>query len=160
MVWEHAALGIAQALVAKEKRFLQQAEKNSLHAFQPKITVTALKMADAMEGKGSAATSGRANLERWMEGMDFLQKKRGVKLGFMQKQLVEIAQIILVPRMFGDSFAAEQRYLRLKLGMKRKYEQAAVTLPRRAGKTVSQCLIAAVTAVTQPDGSLSLFQAC
>ncbi len=39
------------------------------------------------------------------------------------------------------------------LGMKRKCEQAAITLPRRAGKTVAQTIVAALVAVTQPDGN-------
>ncbi len=113
---QHPSLGVAQALLEREKRRLRDAEKSALHAYAPSITVAALRMADTLDGKGAAGQGGRANLERFMEALEFLETKRNVKLGFMQKQLMDIAKLILVPRMFGDSFAAEQKYLRAKIG--------------------------------------------
>lgn len=100
----------ARKLYEREKGAILTAHKSALDAYQPRETVAALRMADELDGRGASTYTGRANLERWSEALEYL-RTRGVKLGFMQKQLTDIAQVILAPRMFGDSFAAEKRYL-------------------------------------------------
>jgi hypothetical protein len=151
----HPGLVRAKQLLQRERAKLQQATKAALDAYQPKTVVDAQRLADQLEGV--VASNGHANLARFNEALEFLEKEKGLKFGFTQKQLINVARLILLKRMFGTGLPAALIELQLKYAFKELYEQAAVTLPRRSGKTVVQTVLAAVIAVTQPEGNVCCF---
>jgi len=59
--------------------------------------------------------------------------------------------------MFGREIDQERDFIRKQVHTTGLFEQAAVTLPRRSGKTVVQTILAAVVAVSQPDGNVCCF---
>lgn len=150
----HPALGVLAALRAREAAMLAKTDLSVLYAFQPRVGAEASRLADELGG--AAANSGELNLAAFNEGLAILERN-GIALGFMQKQLINVARLILLRRMFGDGLAAALRELEIKYAFTELYEQAAVTLPRRAGKTVAQTLLAALVAATQPDGNVCCF---
>lgn len=153
---KHAATRVAERLLEQTKRRMRDAQKTALDTFQPGTLVTMYSL--IAEHEGRIISGGRANFERFNAALRYLETDCGFELGFMQIQLMEIARLILIPRMFGSQIERERHYLRIRLGLKRLHQQAAITLPRRAGKTVAQTLLAALVAVTQPDGNVACFQ--
>lgn len=146
----HASTDVLQRLLEKQKRQILHAQKDAFDTFQPNTVVDTDRFLGQLNGK--VKSSGRANLERFKAAFKHLETKCGYSLGFLQHQLMDIATLILIPRMFGNQLERELHYLKVELGLKHLFEQAAVTLPRRSGKTVVQTILAALVAVTQPDG--------
>jgi len=155
MVGHHPAFDVLRQCRDEQQQDLKTAEGLAHKAFVPKWQAHVQRKID--EYTGTLNSEGRANLASFERAFAFLVEKCGVRLGFLQQQLFDIGRLILLKRMFGDSIAMELHYLRTKFNIQRLFEQAAVTLPRRSGKSVVQTLLAVVVAVSQPDGNVVNF---
>jgi len=153
---EHPSTKAARCLLERYRRKKSEWQHAALTAFQPCTVVVAHQY--LAKCKGTTVSVGRVNLERLEEALHHLESKCGFQMGFLQRQLMHVAKLILVKRIFGSQLEQERHYLRIRLGIRRLCEQAAVILPRRAGKTVTQTILAALVAVTQPDGNVCCFQ--
>ena len=151
----HAATASLAALQAAHRQRMARAHKDMLTAIEPKTSVTTKRFVDRMQGK--AVSSGRQNLQRLDKLIKYLTTECGYDLGYLQKELMQIGRIILLKRIFGAELESEALNLQLQFRLRRLYEQAAATLPRRSGKTVVQTILAAVVAATQPDGNVCNF---
>lgn len=151
----HPALVVLDEVFTAARLDLQNAERLAHQAYVKKVHGTLQRTIH--EYTGNVTAEGRANLDRFERCFKYLFTKCGVKMGFLQQQIIDIGRLILLKRMFGDGIATELKYLRERFNIKHLFEQAAVTLPRRAGKTVAQTLLATVVAVTQPDGNVCNF---
>jgi hypothetical protein len=150
----HPALRIGEDLLRREKQKLRLSDRDALFAYQPVTTAAAERLADELTGAGKS--SGEENLDSFNGALEFISK--GMQFGFIQKQLFTCARLVMLQRMFGDTLGSSIRKLRERYGFRRLYEQAAVTLPRRSGKTVAQTVLAAIVAVSQRNGNVCCFQ--
>ncbi len=98
-------------------------------------------------------SSGRENLASFERALSFLfSKKGGIKLGYMQKRLVDAVRIAFLRTMFGDDFVPNLDYLKKRYRIKEMYDVLAILFPRRGGKSMASQILAAAIAVSQPKG--------
>jgi hypothetical protein len=152
----HPALRGIRELARRERAKLREAEHAVLTAFQPLAAAMAAKEADALEGR--TRSSGAANLDSLNRALEYLEKVKKLQLGFLQKLIMRTARLVLLKRMYGSGLSAALGELRRQYGFYRVLEQAAITLPRRSGKTVAECILAALVAVSLPNGNVCCFQ--
>jgi hypothetical protein len=152
MVAAHPATVAALALLSQEKQVLRDADDRAWQ--QP---VRRKHEYSRLQAVRAAQAMGRQNLERFERALRFLFNECGVRLGYLQIKFLKAARIILLKRMFGPGIVSEQAYLRHMFQIRRLYDTAAIIFPRRSGKTTVQTILAAVIAVSQPDGNLVAF---
>lgn len=146
----------AKELLRSHRQQLRDFHRDAGDHFVDHVQATAEEFVQK-QLRGDHGGGGRANLERYEAAFEYLNSQCGYKLSYMQKELYKVARLILVKRIFGSDLESEWHYIKLRLGVERLYEQAAITLPRRSGKTVVQTILAAVVAATQPDGNVCCF---
>jgi hypothetical protein len=151
----HPSLVYLEQIQADQKAWFDAVSKHSLQAFVPRDIRAGLDFAQELTGKKTG--NGMANVERFDDSLEYVKANRGVKLATMQEKLINVGRIVMLKKIFGDSFAQFYAALKRKYNFDTVREQAAVILPRRSGKTVAQSLLAAVSAVTQPDGNVINF---
>ena len=100
---------------------------------------------------------GVQRLDRFDRAVRFLTTTGGVKLGYLQKRFLNAIRLVCLPRMLADSLLANLPLLMERYGVRSIEDTVAIVFPRRAGKTIVQCLAAAVIAVSQPDGNIAAF---
>jgi hypothetical protein len=152
----HPALRGIRELARRERAKLREAEHAVLTAYQPIAAAMAAKVADALEGR--VRSSGEANLESFNGALEHLEKVKKLHLGYLQKLIMRSARLVMLKRMFGSALPAALPELQRQYGFTRIVEQAAITLPRRSGKTVAECILAALVAVSLPNGNCCCFQ--
>lgn len=137
-------------------RALWHGELEAFEAFESRQALApALTRSAAAERR--VPPSGRANLERFDRALAFVMRESGFRPGYLQQRFIEVARNILLPRMYGPEIVADWEYLRDRYNLKQLYSTAAILFPRRSGKTVAQTLVAAVIAISLPDGNVCSF---
>lgn len=152
VIHDHPATAAAQTLLSQEKRILRDAADQAWQ--QPVRRKTEYANLQAVR---AAQSSGRQNLERFERALRFLFDECGVRLGYLQLKFLHAARTVLLKRMFGTGIVSEQSYLQAKFQIKRLYDTCSIIFPRRSGKTTVQTILAAVLAVSQPDGNYVAF---
>jgi hypothetical protein len=102
-------------------------------------------------------SSGRKRLERYEAALQFLFQRRGVKLGHLQHDFRKEVRLAGIKRMFGEELLENYAWLHARFGMASFDQAVCILFPRRSGKTTVQCIDAACTAVSQPDGNVVSF---
>jgi len=149
----HPALAALDALLARETAVLGAAADRA--AKRPCLRKTEYEeQPEALAQR----MPGRQNLERFERAFQYLFTHGGVRLGYLQQRFLHAARLVLLRRMFGDAeLVAYWPELRDRFKIARLYTAGAIVFPRRSGKTTVQTLLAAVVAVSQPDGNVCCF---
>src|ERR1041385_8106459 len=95
----HPMTSAVHKLLTRQKKRIVEVQKEALDAYLPNDMVDTARFVAKMQGKEQQ--SGRSNLERFDKGAKWLTTVH-YKLGFMQKELLNIGRLILIPRMFGS----------------------------------------------------------
>ena len=101
--------------------------------------------------------SGRARLEDFDAAFRYLFATTDIRLGYMQKKMVDSSTIALLPKFFKTDLVANLKWLRKKYVIKELNDTWAFSYPRRAGKTEAAAMLYAVLAVSQPGGNCVMF---
>ena len=101
-------------------------------------------------------SSGRNRLERYRGAFQYLYST-GVKLGYMQKKLVDAIGAAFLKTMFGDDLINNLNFLKTAFGVDELFENLSCTFPRRSGKTIALAICAAVIMVSQEEGNVNCY---
>lgn len=105
----------------------------------------------------NAQKSGRALLEDYEAAFRYLFASTDIRLGYMQKKMVDAITIALLYKFFKNDLVANLKWLRKKFVIKELNDTWAFSYPRRAGKTEAAAMVYAVIAVSQPGGNCVMF---
>lgn len=105
----------------------------------------------------SAQRSGRQLLEDFEAAFRYLFSETDIRLGHMQKKMVDAITVALLFKFFKNDLVANLKWLRKKFVIKELNDTWAFSYPRRAGKTEAAAMVYAVIAVSQPGGNCVMF---
>ena len=95
--------------------------------------------------------SGRMRLESFEKAMRYYFEHSEMKLGYMQKRLIDILIVTALRKFFTTDLISNLRYLSTKFMIDELPDAVAILFPRRSGKTEGSAWFIAVVAVSQPD---------
>lgn len=101
--------------------------------------------------------SGRARLDSFCAAFDYWHEHSGMKLGYMQRRLIQTVTIAFLRKMFGDDLLPNLNYISQRYAIDELNDTVAILFPRRSGKTVGMAIIIAVIAVSQPHGNSIMY---
>jgi len=103
----------------------------------------------------------RKTMERIDRALDYLRANyksgEGLRLARLQKRFMRETRTAILQIVFGKQLKYYLPWIRERYGIKEVYRLIAVIFPRRAGKTVAQCIAAAVLQVALYDGNFVVF---
>jgi len=146
LLWS-ARLG--RELLAKEDAKVERAKRRA--------KVHRCYQYDRLESYQEYTSSGRRRLESLEAAMRYLFAKGGVKLGYMQKRLVDVVIIAMLHKMFGADLVSNLKYLHKKYLIDELNDTVAIIFPRRSGKTEGSAIMIALIAVSQPHGNCIMY---
>lgn len=102
-------------------------------------------------------SSGRMKLDSLEGAFRYLFENSDLRLGYMQKRLIDEIIVAFLKIMFGDDLVANLKFLSSKFMITQLFDTISVLFPRRSGKTVTCAVMIAVIAVSQPDGNSIMY---
>lgn len=102
-------------------------------------------------------SSGRMRLESFEKALRYLFEHSNVRLGYLQKRLLDIITIALLMKFFENDLIDNLKFLRKKYIIDELNNTVAIILPRRSGKTEGSALIIAAIVVSQPKGNCIMY---
>jgi hypothetical protein len=102
-------------------------------------------------------SSGRMRLESFENALRYLFEHSGVRLGYMQKRLVDVITIALLIKFFENDLVDNLKFLRKKYLIEELNDTVAIIFPRRSGKTEGSAIIIAAIVVSQPKGNCIMY---
>ncbi len=112
---------------------------------------------DFAASRRNAPRGGRQLLEDYEAAFRYLFSETDIRLGHMQKKMVDAITVALLFKFFKDDLVANLKWLRKKYVIKELNDTWAFSYPRRAGKTEAAAMVYAVVAVSQPGGNCVMF---
>jgi hypothetical protein len=112
---------------------------------------------DSLASYKEYSSSGRRRLESLEGAMRFFFEHSGVRLGYMQKRLVDVVIIAMLTKIFGDDLVANLSYIHKKFKIDKLNDTFAIIFPRRSGKTEGSAIMIALILVSQPDGNCIMY---
>lgn len=112
---------------------------------------------ESLPGYEKLRNSGRMRLESFEKAMRFYFEHSTMKLGYMQKKLIDVFTIASLRKFFKNDLVANLRYLGKKYLIDALNDAVAILYPRRSGKTEGSAFYIAVTTVSQPDWNSIMF---
>lgn len=101
--------------------------------------------------------SGRMRLESFERAMRFYFEHSDMKLGYMQKRLIDVFIVAALRKFFEHDLVANLKYLSHKYSVSVLSDAIGVLFPRRSGKTEGSAFFIAVTAVSQPKWNAIMY---
>ncbi len=101
--------------------------------------------------------SGRARLESFCAAFDYWHEHSGMKLGYMQRRLIQTVTIAFLRKLFGNDLLANLNYISQRYAIDELNDTVAILFPRRSGKTVGMAILIAIIAVSQPHGNSIMY---
>lgn len=98
--------------------------------------------------------SGRIKLTNFDLAYQYLTRDCGIQIGHMQENLFNALRTIILPLMFQNDLVSNIQYLKKKLNIREIFNMFAALYPRREGKTVITCIVAAIFMVSQPKANV------
>ena len=112
---------------------------------------------EALDSYKEYTSSGRRRLESLEGAMRFFFEHSGIRLGYMQKKLVDVVIIAMLTKIFGDDLVANLKYIHKKFSIDKLNDTFAIIFPRRSGKTEGSAIMIALILVSQPDGNCIMY---
>jgi hypothetical protein len=110
-----------------------------------------------LESFKQTTSSGRMRLESFENALRYLFEHSGVRLGYMQKRLVDVITIALLIKFFENDLVDNLKFLRKKYLIEELNDTVAIIFPRRSGKTEGSAIIIAAIVVSQPKGNCIMY---
>lgn len=105
----------------------------------------------------SHQNSGRKRLEALEGAFRYLFENSSLKLGYLQKRLIDVIIVAFMRKMFGDDLVPNLAYITKKYAIEELNDTVAILFPRRSGKTVASAIMIAVICVSQPHGNSIMY---
>lgn len=112
---------------------------------------------EALDSYKEYTSSGRRRLESLEGAMRYFFEFSGIRLGYMQKRLVDVVIIAMLTKIFGDDLVANLKYIHKKFKIDKLSDTFAIIFPRRSGKTEGSAIMIALILVSQPDGNCIMY---
>lgn len=110
-----------------------------------------------MESYNQHMSSGRMRLESFENALRYLFEHSGVRLGYMQKRLVDVITIALLMKFFENDLVENLKFLRKRYKIDELNDTVAIIFPRRSGKTEGSAILIAAIVVSQPNGNCIMY---
>jgi hypothetical protein len=110
-----------------------------------------------MESYNQHMCSGRMRLESFENALRYLFEHSGVRLGYMQKRLVDVITIALLIKFIENDLVDNLKFLRKKYKIDELNDTVAIIFPRRSGKTEGSAILIAAIVVSQPKGNCIMY---
>lgn len=94
--------------------------------------------------------SGRMRLESFERAMRYYFEHCDMKLGYMQKRLIDVFIVAALRKFFEKDLVSNLKFLSQKYLIDELNDAVAILFPRRSGKTEGSAWFIAVTMVSQP----------
>jgi hypothetical protein len=104
-----------------------------------------------------SSKSGRALLEDFDAAFRYLFERSEVRLGALQKRIVDLITIALLGKFFKHDLVANLKRLRRKYLIEELNDTVSAICPRRSGKTEACAMTISVIAVSQPNGNSVMY---
>lgn len=112
---------------------------------------------DTMKSFQDHQNSGRKRLEALEGAFRYLFENSSLKLGYLQKRLIDVIIVAFMRKMFGDDLVPNLAYITKKYAIDELNDTVAILFPRRSGKTVASAIMIAVICVSQPHGNSIMY---
>jgi hypothetical protein len=103
------------------------------------------------------AESGRILLDSFDAAFRYVFEHSEVRLGYMQKRLIDVVTIAMLGKFFKHDLVANLKHLRKRFLIEELNDTVAILFPRRSGKTEGSAIMIAVIAVSQPNGNCIMY---
>ena len=102
-------------------------------------------------------SSGKANFDRYRRAVDLYMELTDFKFGYMQEKLEHEIMITFLRHLYGDELLPNLGQIEIEHAITELHDVCAILYPRRAGKTITQTIVAPCIAVSQVVGNTSCY---
>lgn len=110
------------------KNVIQQQEKRNNDEIRRQKVYRQFEYTE-LESYKKLTDSGRIKLENMEAAFRYLFEQSGLRLGYMQKRLIDVIMIAFLRKMFGDQLVANLTYLKKKFMFKDLNDTIAILFP-------------------------------
>lgn len=144
----HPLVGYGEVLERDARIAFERANKRKCHRKMDYADLPSYK---------ALTSSGKANFDRYRRAVELYLELTSFKFGYMQEKLEHEILITYLRMLYGDDLLPNLHDIEKEFAIAELRDVCAILYPRRAGKTVTQTIVAPCIAVSQPVGNVSCY---